>query len=267
MWFVLFKIFRFGYSETKKYKAKKAAQQNPGYGQNPQFQQAPFPNPYFGGNADGPRGPGAAPEQYPMDTYPAPPLPEQTPPPAMGKRAKLKALLSTALAIVQFAFGLAVIGMYSQDINTARDKGNSAPSRWVYAVVTAFLSTATAFVYLVLGWWWKKRSKPSFSQRSGLFLPLFVWESVLVILWLVVFGIFGEMYIGVYHVGGKDGGENKVTRMRRAVWVDLACLVFWALSGAWRGVRWWKAKGVGQGTGFSFRRRRADVEGGEKEMA
>ncbi|CBF76987.1 uncharacterized protein ANIA_10588 [Aspergillus nidulans FGSC A4] len=183
----------------------------------------------------------------------------------MSKRAKIKALLSTALAVVQFAFGLAVIGLYSQDINTARDNGDSAPSRWVYAVVTAFLSTVTAFLYLVLGWWWKKRSKPSFSQRAGLFLPLFAWESVLVILWLVVFGIFGEMYIGVYHVGGKDGGESKVTRMRRAVWVDLACLVLWVLSGAWRGVRWWKAKGMGQGVGFF--RRRADVESGEKEMA
>ncbi|RDW72472.1 MARVEL domain-containing protein [Aspergillus mulundensis] len=266
MWFVLFKIFRFGYSETKKYKAKKAAQQ-PGQPGQAQFQQPPFPNPYFGGTADGSRGP----EQYPMDTYPAPPLPEQTPPPAMGKRAKMKALISTALAILQFAFGLAVIGLYSQDINSARDRGDSAPSRWVYAVVTAFMSTVTALAYLVLGWWWKKRSKPSFSQRGGLFLPLFAWESILVILWLVVFGIFGEMYIGVYHVGGKDGGDSKVTRMRRAVWVDLACLLFWVVSGAWRGVRWWKAKGSGSGpsgfSGFSFRKKRSGVEGGEKEMA
>ncbi|KAL4808731.1 hypothetical protein BDV18DRAFT_133057 [Aspergillus unguis] len=227
MWFVLLKIFRFGYSETKKYKAKKAQQQT---------QQPPFPSPYDGTNRD----------QYPMDTYPAP-LPGQTPPPPstiapMSKTARMKALLSTILAITQFAFGLAVIGLYSQDINSAHDDGNSAPAKWVYAVVTAFVSTVTATLYLLLGWWWNKRSKDSFSQRSGLYLPLFAWECVLVILWLVVFGIFGEMYIGVYHVGGKEGGDSKVTRMRRAVWVDLACLVLWAVSGAWRGLRWWKGR-------------------------
>lgn len=245
MWFLLFKIFRFGYSETKKHKAKKAQQQQ--QAQDPQFQQPPYSSPY-----DGTR------DQYPMDTYP-PPLPEQTPPPAkMSKTGRMKALLSTILAVTQFAFGLAVIGLYSQDINTSG--GDSAPAKWVYAVVTAFLSSTTAFFYVLLGWWWKKRSKPSFSQRAGLFLPLFAWESVLVILWLVVFGIFGEMYIGVYHVGGEDGGESKVKRMRRAVWVDLACLALWALSGAWRGVRWWKGKKSSFIKG-------GDVEEGEKEIA
>ncbi|KAL2811551.1 hypothetical protein BDW59DRAFT_177081 [Aspergillus cavernicola] len=225
-------VFRIGYSEAKKRKAKKQQQQGP-----QQFQQPYPPNPYSNNpHPDQSRDPGS----YAMDA----PFPEQTPPPApTSKRAKLKALAALALAFLQFAFGLAVIGMYSQDINAAKDAGNSAPSKWVYAVITAFLSTASAVIYLVLGWWWKKRSKPSFSSRQRLFLPMFVWEGVLVVLWLVVFGVFGEMYIGVYHVGGKEGGESKVTRMRRAVWVDLACLVFWAVSAAWRGVRWWRSKG------------------------
>ncbi|KAL2868514.1 MARVEL domain-containing protein [Aspergillus lucknowensis] len=265
MWFVLFKIFRFGYSETKKYKAKKQQQQQQeaAYGA-PQFQQPPHPNPYFynpppgdTSRAAGGPAPGYGPDSYNMD-----PLPAQTPPASatLSKRAKAKDLAALLLALAQFAFGLAVIGLYSQDINAARDNGDSAPSRWVYAVVTGFLSMSSAFCYLLLGWWWKKRSKPAFSARQGLFLPLFVWEGVLIILWLVVFGIFGEMYIGVYHVGGKDGGENKVTRMRRAVWVDLACLVFWAVSAVWKGLRWWKAKGrsdAGEGDGL----------GPEKEMA
>ncbi|KAL4872468.1 hypothetical protein BDV12DRAFT_193557 [Aspergillus spectabilis] len=244
MWFVLFKIFRLGYSETKKYKAKKAAAQSGA----PQFQQPPSGSPYYPSDTsrDAP---------YPMDS-----LPDQTPPlAALGKRARAKEVLALLLALCQFAFGLAVIGLYSQDINAARDRGDSAPSRWVYAVVTAFMSTVTAVLYLVLGWWWRKRSKPSFSGRQGLHLPLFAWEGVLVILWLVVFGIFGEMYIGVYHVGGKEGGESKVTRMRRAVWVDLACLVFWVGSTSWRGVRWWKANG----SGF----RAEGGEEGEKELA
>jgi hypothetical protein len=251
MWFVLFKIFRFGYSETKKYKAKKAQQQQQA---GTQFQQPPFPNAYFQNPhpTDLSRGPvPGGPESYTMD-----PLPIQTPPPSapLSKRAKAKDLLSLILAMAQFAFGLAVIGLYSQDITAARNKGDSAPSRWVYAVVVGFLSTSSALVYLVLGWWWQKRSKPALAVRENLFLPLFAWETVLVILWLVVFGVFGEMYIGVYHVGGNDGGEAKVTRMRRAVWVVLTCLVMWAGSAGWKGLRWWKAKGrkeSGEGDGMS----------------
>ncbi|KAL4961817.1 MARVEL domain-containing protein [Aspergillus stella-maris] len=256
MWFLLLKIFRFGYSESKKYKAKKAQQNGTG-GHPVQFQQPPDGSPY-----DGSRDYNQQP--YPMDTYP-PPLPDQTSlasAPMMSKRARAKSLLATALAVLQFAFGLAVIGLYSQDINSAQNNGDALPSRWVYAVVTAFLSTVTALLYIILGWWWTKRSKPSFSERDSLFLPLFAWESVLVILWLVVFGIFGEMYIGVYHVGGKEGGEGKLTRMRRAVWVDLACLVFWILSGTWRGVRWWKER-----NGGSFKRKDSGMFGTEKEMA
>ncbi|KAL4877499.1 hypothetical protein BJY04DRAFT_222057 [Aspergillus karnatakaensis] len=254
MWFVLFKIFRFGYSETKKYKAKKAAQ-NP-QGQQ-QFQQPHPGNPYLPSSPDNDNDNNRsfAHDQYPMD-----PLPEQTPPAvALSKRARAKALLALILAVCQFAFGLAVIGLYSQDISAARDRGDSAPSQWVYAVVTAFLSTVTATLYLVLGWWWTKRGKAGFAARPAFHLPLFGWEGVLVILWLVVFGIFGEMYIGVYHVGGKEGGESNVTRMRRAVWVDLVCLVMWAGSAGWRGVRWWKARGQ------EFRAE--GVEEGEKEFA
>ncbi|KAL2812362.1 hypothetical protein BJX63DRAFT_421765 [Aspergillus granulosus] len=232
-------IFRFGYSETKKYKAKKAQQQ---------FQQPPNPNPYF--QNPPPNDPSRGPVYGGQDSFSMNPLPVQPPAEPLSKRDKAKDLLTLLLAVAQFAFGLAVIGLYSQDINAARDNGDSAPSRWVYAVVTAFLATASAFLYLVLGWWWQKRSKPALARRERLFLPLFVWETVLVILWLVVFGIFGEMYIGVYHVGGNEGGEDKVTRMRRAVWVDLACLLMWAGSAGWRGLRWWKAKG----------RKEADVE-------
>ncbi|KAI9372553.1 hypothetical protein BJX61DRAFT_435687 [Aspergillus egyptiacus] len=251
MWFVLFKIFRFGYSEAKKHKAKKAQQQQQQQQGQFQFQQPQYPpNAHlYASHQDVPRAEydnNNNGNYYAMDQQqqqPTTSFPDQTPlPTPPSKRAKAKELAALLLAFLQFAFGLAVIGLYSQDINAARDSGANAPSKWVYAVVTAFLSTVSAGIYMVLGWWWRKRGKESFAQRRGLYLPLFVWEGVLVVLWLVVFGIFGEMYIGVYHVGGQEGGERKVTRMRRAVWVDLACLVFWVVSATWRGVRWWRGK-------------------------
>lgn len=58
---------------------------------------------------------------------------------------------------------------------------------------------------------------------------------MLFVLWLVLFGVFGGEYIGK----GNGDGDHRVTRMKRAVWVDLADLVLWFLTGVWGFLRWW----------------------------
>lgn len=67
-------------------------------------------------------------------------------------------------------------------------------------------------------------------------LPLFVWEAVLCVFWLTLFGIFGKLYIGDYE------DSSMVTRMRRAVWVDLVDLVLWVGTALWKGMRWWRGQ-------------------------
>ncbi|PLN78010.1 hypothetical protein BDW42DRAFT_196143 [Aspergillus taichungensis] len=160
-------------------------------------------------------------------------------------RNPLKTILDKALFTLQFALALTVIGLYSQDINT-KDDDDAAPAKWVYAVITAFLAACTALTYLILVFAMKARPLPT---RQGAHLPLFAWEVVLCILWLVVFGVFGEMFIGVGY-GGDEGSERakKLERMRRAVWVDLVNLGLWVVSAAWRGVRWWRGRVRGNDT-------------------
>lgn len=61
-------------------------------------------------------------------------------------------------------------------------------------------------------------------------LPLFVWELLLIILWLVVFGVFGAIYIGTPLDKATSMDKNMVVRMKKAVWVDLVNLLVWVLT-------------------------------------
>lgn len=54
---------------------------------------------------------------------------------------------------------------------------------------------------------------------------LFVWDALLFILWIALFGLFGKMYIHADAQG--DGG---ITRMKHAVWIDLVNALFWLVS-------------------------------------
>ncbi|KAF9891176.1 hypothetical protein FE257_004740 [Aspergillus nanangensis] len=219
MWFLILKLFKIGFKEAKKHKANKRA--NP---EDPNFTM----------------------QQQPEVSTFAPP---------QSKSSKAKFLLQMALRVLQFALGVAVIGLYGGTLNTAREDNSAPPSQWVYAVVVGFLGASTALVYLVLGMVMKSRP---LGARQGTHLPLFLWESVLCVLLLVLFGLFGKMYIGVY--GEKDGVDVK--KMRRAVWVDLVMLVVWVGTAFWAGLRWWKgAKGADDGESQAGK---GDLEMGEK---
>ena len=153
-----------------------------------------------------------------------------------SKMAKTKTYLESLLRLLQFALGLAVIGLYGQDIKPA---GAESDSRWVYAVVVGFLASVTTFSYLVLNLLVMK-NRP-LRDRPAVRLPVFVWEGVMVVNWLVVFGIFAKLFLGV--AAGDGDGERD--RMRRAVYVDLVLLVLWVGSAGWMGRRWWVGRVAG----------------------
>ncbi|RHZ61352.1 MARVEL domain-containing protein [Aspergillus thermomutatus] len=210
MWFLALKLLRVGVKEAKKHKAKKNASNTT-----------------------------TDPEGINLDRS----TDMTTTADSTTARNPLKTLLETLLRFIQFVFGLTVIGLYGRDLHGTDNA--PAPAKWVYAVVTAFLATVTAAVYLLLPFVMKGRTP--LARLGRLQLPLFIWESVLCVLWLTLFGIFGKMYIGDYSEG------PKVTRMRHAVWVDLVNLGLWAVTMGWVGFRWWKGVKGGQ-------------EGGEREV-
>ncbi|PTU25274.1 hypothetical protein P175DRAFT_0401433, partial [Aspergillus ochraceoroseus IBT 24754] len=178
-----------------------------------------------------------------------------------SKREQARYLVTCALRVLQLAMGLAVIGLYAQEINAARAAASGTsgtahrPARCVLAETTGVLACMTATACLGLEVWWKKRGREGLGRRARVQMPLFAWEGLLVVLWLVVFGVFGAVYLGARHrdkesSAGADAGAGadvldegiRLVRMRRAVRVDLVNVLLWAASATWSGLRWWRGK-------------------------
>ena len=107
------------------------------------------------------------------------------------------------LHVVCFALALAVCGLYGQDLNKAHHEDKYADSKWVshyfplasagispsancaafqvYAVVVGSLSAITCVVYFV----------PLVLHRAGIVAA--VWNTLLFILWITLFGVFGAV--------------------------------------------------------------------------
>jgi H+/Cl- antiporter ClcA len=85
------------------------------------------------------------------------------------------------------------------------------------------LSAPTALAYLV-----------PFIHRIPF---IFVWDTILFILWIALFGIFGKMYI---HENPEGNGGIK--RMKSAVWMDLVNALLWLISAIGMAGYWWKAR-------------------------
>lgn len=125
--------------------------------------------------------------------------------------------------IVGLALALTVCGLYGKDLNNANHQDKYADSKWVYAVVVGGISAVTCVLYLV----------PFILSVAGIIVP--IWNAVLFILWIAVFGVFGSMYINEDAEG--DGG---IERMKSAVWVDLANALLWLLVAIGAFGYWWK---------------------------
>ncbi|KAJ5833389.1 hypothetical protein N7474_001700 [Penicillium riverlandense] len=201
MAFVALKLLRLGYSQAKNHSSKNQQPQ-------PQAQQppAPYPNYQYAMPDYYPGGypPGVAPGgtyQYPMAQPPMAPAPAPAPaaaaPPA-SKGSKLVSMFMSATRFLQFVFGLTVIGLYGQDVSYDHKTLHTWNAEWVFAVVTAFLATMTTVAHFVLPCCLRRIKT---NTKPGLLLPQFSWELLLCILWLVLFGLFGKMYIGVYPAG------------------------------------------------------------------
>jgi H+/Cl- antiporter ClcA len=80
-----------------------------------------------------------------------------------------------------------------------------------YAVAVGALSAVTSLVYFI-----------PFIVRVPL---LFIWDTILFIFWVAVFGVFGNMYI---HADPQ--GDSGIRRMKNAVWIDLINMLLWLAS-------------------------------------
>ncbi|EEH42541.1 uncharacterized protein PADG_07361 [Paracoccidioides brasiliensis Pb18] len=136
------------------------------------------------------------------------------------------------LRFLQFVFGIAVIGLYAQDLLQQHKDGKPYDPKWTYATALGTLSSFFAIIYFII---------PLVISGPLALLPRFnlpnlMLDSIISILWLTLFGIFGKLYIS------KEATEGDVDliRMKHAVWVDMANLALWTATAVWAGVRFWK---------------------------
>lgn len=224
------KALEVGYSQAKKHKAKKQAEK-----QKQQFQQAPYPDN----------------QPYPMSEYPqnvGPGADIHFPPPATpaeptSKRARLAEMVISGVRFLQFVFALTAIGLYGRDVHHDHADKDTWHAKWVFALIAAFLAAVTAAVHMALPFCLRR---VSYRPSPALKLPQFIWEFILCVLWLTLFGIFGKMYIGVHPSEDKGvsglGDASKINRMRHAVWIDLINLVMWVATASWVLLRWLKGR-------------------------
>ncbi|KAI1771646.1 hypothetical protein F4818DRAFT_197667 [Hypoxylon cercidicola] len=129
-------------------------------------------------------------------------------------------LLFCVLHFFQFILAVTVCGLYGVDLQRARSQGKYVDGNWVYAEVVGALAALTAILYLV-----------PFILR---FAAVTVWSFILFVLWIALFGLFGNMYIHEDPEGNSD-----IQRMKNAVWVDLANALLWLIGFVASAAYWW----------------------------
>jgi hypothetical protein len=139
---------------------------------------------------------------------------------------------------IQIVLALAVCGLYGVDLNRAHKEHKYSDGKWVrspfytllkssltraqvFAEVVASLSAVTALIYII-----------PFAKR----IPFaFVWDTILLLLWFALFGLFGSLYLKE-----NPEGDSGIIRMKHAIWVDLTNAFLWLISAAGMAMYWVK---------------------------
>lgn len=127
-----------------------------------------------------------------------------------------------ALRFLQFVFGIAVIGLYAQDLHRAAKKGVGMDPLWMYATVTGTIACMWSLITMLP------------LVKAWFFFPL---DYCVFMLYLVAFGKFGAMYIHEDPEGNKG-----IVRMKHAVWVLLTNMIFWFITATYGACIFWKHK-------------------------
>jgi hypothetical protein len=121
------------------------------------------------------------------------------------------------IRLAQFSMALAACAVYSTPLAKATQRHFYIDPRWVYVVVIAGISAGYSAFCMVAPF-----------MKPWMF---YLVDTVLALGWMVVFGIFGKLYIP------EDAeGDGPIQRMKDFVWVDLTCFLLWlftAVIGLW----------------------------------
>ncbi|KAK2756581.1 hypothetical protein FQN54_005474 [Arachnomyces sp. PD_36] len=162
-----------------------------------------------------------------------------------GSRSTISTLLEAVLRFFQIIFGITVIGLYAQVVDKVENWEDDFDGRidfrlaksYPYTVAIGVISVISAIIYLIL---------PIFLPRL-LRLPLFFYDLFLFFNWVIVFGIFGNIFLKIDPFWFDVEGGADLKRMRDACYIDMINMLLWFVGGVWAGIRWRKGRNGGSG--------------------
>lgn len=126
--------------------------------------------------------------------------------------------VSRVLRALQLIFASVVAGLYGIDLAHFTNINAHADAEWVYA---EFVATVSAITCLI------------FSLKASIHVVWSVLDATIFVLWLAQVGVFGSIFYPTVRSGYAESTLS-VSRMRAAVWIDLANLVLWLLTAVLR---------------------------------
>lgn len=135
---------------------------------------------------------------------------------------------------LQFLFAIIAIGFYGNRVDAESKAGDGVSAEWIYAVLIASLSAVTAVLFVVAS---PMSALPFIGGKLNIFktYKAFPWDLFLFIAWIVVFGIFGGIFLK-----RKDDDVYKgsnTSAMKGAVWIDFVNALLWLVSGVYGAVK------------------------------
>ncbi|KAF2867430.1 hypothetical protein BDV95DRAFT_502912 [Massariosphaeria phaeospora] len=122
---------------------------------------------------------------------------------------------------LQFIMGIVIIGLYAQDLTTARKANAHQDPKWLYAVSAGTAGSVVALVFMtpIKAW------------------AFFAVDAVVFVLFLTAFGIFGKIFISA-----DAKGDKSVQRMKNAVWMHVVNMLLWFGTAAYGAVIFIKSR-------------------------
>ncbi|KAK2599426.1 hypothetical protein N8I77_011180 [Diaporthe amygdali] len=125
---------------------------------------------------------------------------------------------------LQFVLGLVIVGLYGHRVDKQHQEDGLHSPEWIYGLIVGALSCVTAVAFAAAA---------PFGTVSNKFKTarLFSWDLTLFLLWIIVFGIFGGIFL---HRDNDDSYKGSSTAVEKgAVWLDLVNAIFWLISGVY----------------------------------
>lgn len=122
--------------------------------------------------------------------------------------------------LLQLIGAICVCVYYGRYLNAANQANAYGDSKWIYATTVGAISGLTALAYLFWGLVLEFRA----------IAILFLWDAVIVVLWVVCSGIFGTMFLGE-----NPEMDSGVMDMKVAAGFDLANMLLWIGSAGYCG--------------------------------